>query len=339
MVPIVLFLHFDSTIFRCCSSFSSVPSFYTFFFSCSDHFSLFLCFSTFLEVSTSFQFLFFLLYVPFVKLKLKLRLRSLLFTEWTTFASMDIDRSTIGRLHCERDQLKYGVFRTERSSFTCAFHMDKHEEEKRDSTIAYTAKESSTDMDHNNILATPGHTPGRVTGSIFEGHFDEGEAAGCFQEALLAWRGDTRPKMGEMESTSLLDGLFDETEAAVIFQEALLAWCGGGNVAATATAACGIAWCNNSCTWSLVAAPQCLRFAGPSDIAGARDSLNFVSVMLLSKFVCPDSEICFESNLTEGCTCLGFCETRNQTLFRNVSCVVAIRISGVPLFFVVCPKT
>ena len=28
-------------------------------------------------------------------------------------------------------------------------------------------------------------------------------------------------------------------------------------------------------------------------IAGARDSLNFVTVMLLSKFVCPDSEICF----------------------------------------------
>ena len=31
-------------------------------------------------------------------------------------------------------------------------------------------------------------------------------------------------------------------------------------------------------------------------IAGARDSLNFVTVMLLSKFVCPGSEICFESN-------------------------------------------
>ena len=97
----------------------------------------------------------------------------------------------------------------------------KHEEEKRDSTIAYTVKESSTDMEHYNIIATPGHTPGRDSGSIFEGHFDEGEAAGSFQEALLAWRGDTRPKMGEMENTSLLDGHFDETEAAVIFQKAL----------------------------------------------------------------------------------------------------------------------
>ena len=172
-------------------------------------------------------------------------------------------------------------------------------EEKRDSTIAYTAKESSTDMEHCKKIAAPGHTPGRVSGSIFEGHFDEGEAAGSFQEALLAWRGDTRPKMGEMESTSLLDGHFDETEAAVIFQEALLAWCGGCNAAATATAACGIAWCNISWTWSLVAAPQCLRFAGPSDIAGARDSVNFVSVALLSKFVCPGSEICFETNLNE----------------------------------------
>ena len=34
-------------------------------------------------------------------------------------------------------------------------------------------------------------------------------------------------------------------------------------------------------------------------IAGARDSFNFLTVMLLSKFVCPDSEICFESNLNE----------------------------------------
>ena len=171
-------------------------------------------------------------------------------TEWTSFASVDIDRSTtVGRLHFERDQLKYGVFRTERSSFACAFYMDRLEEEKRDSTIAYTVKESSTDMEPYSTIATPGHTLGRVSGSIFEGHFDEGEAAGSFQEALLAWRGDTRPKMGEMESTSLLDGLFDETEAAVIFQKALLAWCGGGNAAAAATAACGIAWCNISWTW------------------------------------------------------------------------------------------
>ena len=127
--------------------------------------------------------------------------------------------------------------------------MDEHEEEKRDSTIAYTAKESSTDMEHYNIIATPGHTPGRVSGSIFEGHFDEGEAAGSFQKALLAWRGDTMPKMVEMESTSLLDGHFDETEAAVIFLEVLLAWCVGGNAAAAA-AACGIAWCSIPLTWS-----------------------------------------------------------------------------------------
>ena len=47
-------------------------------------------------------------------------------TEWTSFASVDIDRSTtIGRLHFERDQLKYGFFRTESSSFACAFNMDK----------------------------------------------------------------------------------------------------------------------------------------------------------------------------------------------------------------------
>ena len=116
--------------------------------------------------------------------------------------------------------------------------------------------------------------------------------------------------MGEMESTSLLNGHLYEREAAVIFQEALLAWCGGDNAAAAATAACGIAWCNSSWTWPLVAAPQCLRFAGPSDTVGARDSLNFVAVALLSKFVCPGSEICSESHLNEGCTCLGFCETR-----------------------------
>ena len=60
-------------------------------------------------------------------------------------------------------------------------------------------------------------------------------------------------------------------------------------------------------------------------ISGARDSLNFVTFMLLSKFVCPGSEICFESNLIERLVSLGFCETRNQILFRNVSCVVSTR--------------
>ena len=60
-------------------------------------------------------------------------------------------------------------------------------------------------------------------------------------------------------------------------------------------------------------------------IAGARDSFNFLTVMLLSKFVCPDSEICFESNLNERLTSLGFCETRNQILFRNVFCVASTR--------------
>ena len=47
--------------------------------------------------------------------------------------------------------------------------------------------------------------------------------------------------------------------------------------------------------------------------------------MLLSKFVCADSEICFESNLNERLTSLGFCDTRNQILFRNVSCVASAR--------------
>ena len=126
------------------------------------------------------------------------------------------------------------------------FTLDEiEEEEKRDLTIAYTVKESSADM-------------------------DEGEAAGSFQEALLAWRGDARPKMGEMESTSLLDGHIDETETAVIFQKNLLAWCGGGNAAAAATASCGIAWCNISWTWSLV----------------ARLSMKRVSSMTMAKHTC-----------------------------------------------------
>ena len=60
-------------------------------------------------------------------------------------------------------------------------------------------------------------------------------------------------------------------------------------------------------------------------IAGARGSLNFLTVMLLSKFVYLGSEICFESTLNDGRTCLGFCETWNQILFRNVSCVVSMR--------------
>ena len=61
-------------------------------------------------------------------------------------------------------------------------------------------------------------------------------------------------------------------------------------------------------------------------IAGACDCLNFVTAILLSKFVCPDSESCFESNLSAGLRSLGFCETRNQIVFRNVSCVVSTRL-------------
>ena len=61
-------------------------------------------------------------------------------------------------------------------------------------------------------------------------------------------------------------------------------------------------------------------------IAGACDCLNFVTAILLSKFVCPDSESCFESNLNEGLKSLGFCETRNQILFWNVACVVSTRL-------------
>ena len=60
-------------------------------------------------------------------------------------------------------------------------------------------------------------------------------------------------------------------------------------------------------------------------IAGACDCLNFVTVILLSMFVCPDSGSRFESNLNEGLMNLGFCETRNQTFFRNVSCPVSTR--------------
>ena len=54
-------------------------------------------------------------------------------------------------------------------------------------------------------------------------------------------------------------------------------------------------------------------------------SLNFETVSLLSKFVCPDSEICFESNSNERIKCLGFCGTRKQIFFRIVSCVVVMR--------------
>ena len=74
-------------------------------------------------------------------------------------------------------------------------------------------------------------------------------------------------------------------------------------------------------------------------------SLNFETVALLSMFVRLDSEICSVSNSNERIKCLGFCGTRRQIFFRSVSCVVImrlppqIRISGVPLFFVVCART
>ena len=61
-------------------------------------------------------------------------------------------------------------------------------------------------------------------------------------------------------------------------------------------------------------------------IAGACACLNFVPAILLSKFVCLDSEICFENFFIEGVMGLGFCETWNQILFRNVSCVASTRL-------------
>ena len=78
-------------------------------------------------------------------------------------------------------------------------------------------------------------------------------------------------------------------------------------------------------------------------IAGACDSLNFVTLMLLSKFVCLDSEICFESNFNQRLTSFGFCETRNQIFFGNVSCVASTRHrhpdSGFGCILVLCCLT
>ena len=72
---------------------------------------------------------------------------------------VDIGKSiTTDRLHFERDKLKHGVVRLERSSFAFAFHKESQkEDEKRGKAIAYTAKEASTDMVHYNIIDPPGH--------------------------------------------------------------------------------------------------------------------------------------------------------------------------------------
>ena len=63
---------------------------------------------------------------------------------------VDIGKSiTTDRLHFEREKLKHGVDRLERSSFAFAFHMDSQKkDEKRGKAIACTAKEASTDMVH-----------------------------------------------------------------------------------------------------------------------------------------------------------------------------------------------
>ena len=53
--------------------------------------------------------------------------------------------------------------------------------------------------------------------------------------------------------------------------------------------------------------------------------LNFQTVAMLSKFVRLDSEICFEFTSIEEIKCLGFCGTRKQISFWNVSRVVVMR--------------
>ena len=76
-------------------------------------------------------------------------------------------------------------------------------------------------------------------------------------------------------------------------------------------------------------------------IAGACDSLNFVTVMLLSKFVCPDSEICFESNLKKDSQTSGSAKLRIRSssgmslVWPPRAIVIRVRVSGVHLFFVV----
>ena len=65
-------------------------------------------------------------------------------TEQITFARVDIDKSTTtGRLHFELDKLKRGV--------------GPHRQSEGGKTIACTAKESSTNMVHYNIISAPGH--------------------------------------------------------------------------------------------------------------------------------------------------------------------------------------
>ena len=50
--------------------------------------------------------------------------------------------------------------------------------------------------------------------------------------------------------------------------------------------------------------------------------LDFKTVTKLSKIVCLDSEVCFESTLNGANKCLGFCETRKQVSFHVVSGVI-----------------
>ena len=50
--------------------------------------------------------------------------------------------------------------------------------------------------------------------------------------------------------------------------------------------------------------------------------LDFKTVTKLSKIVCLDSEICFESALNGSIKCLGVCETRKQVSFHTVSGVI-----------------
>ena len=71
----------------------------------------------------------------------------------------DINKNiTTNHLHFQRNKLKHGVDRLERSSFAFAFHMDsKEEDEKRGKAIDYTSNEASTDKVHYNIIDSPGH--------------------------------------------------------------------------------------------------------------------------------------------------------------------------------------
>ena len=176
--------------------------------------------------------------------------------------------------------------------------------------MACTAKEASTDMVHSNIIHGPGHRD-LIRAQIDIPHYTITDALG---QRDLIMNTITDASQATRTVTTRLLMREDETESGHLndTQENKV----------TMYSETDGAWYALQFEYSMFV----VTFVRYVQKTTSHICLNFETVAMLSKFVHFDSGICFELTPNEVIKSLGFCGTRKQIFFQNVSSVVVMRL-------------